>query len=92
MSEADSALLGALLLRYVFLLASRRTNREPWFLYIDECHRYLTGDDDAWYSPYAYDDKEERAAQMRAYLAWELGLVAQLDRDDHFINPIDYAR
>jgi rhodanese-related sulfurtransferase/predicted metal-dependent enzyme (double-stranded beta helix superfamily) len=52
----------------------------------------LTGDDDAWYSPYAYDDKEERAAQMRAYLAWELGLVAQLDRDDHFINPIDYAR
>jgi rhodanese-related sulfurtransferase/predicted metal-dependent enzyme (double-stranded beta helix superfamily) len=48
----------------------------------------LTGDDDAWYSPYAYEDKAEREAQMRAYLSWELGLVAQLERDDHFINPI----
>jgi len=43
-SEADTDLLGALLLRYVFLLASRRTNREPFFIYADECHRYLTGD------------------------------------------------
>jgi rhodanese-related sulfurtransferase/predicted metal-dependent enzyme (double-stranded beta helix superfamily) len=52
----------------------------------------LTGDDDAWYSPYAYEDKAQREAQMQAYLSWELGLVAQLDRDDHFINPIRYAR
>jgi hypothetical protein len=36
--------LGAILLRYLFLLASRRHNREPFFFYIDECHRYLTGD------------------------------------------------
>jgi hypothetical protein len=43
-SEADTNLLGAILLRYIFLLAARRTNREPFFLYVDECHRYLTGD------------------------------------------------
>jgi hypothetical protein len=39
-------------------------------------------------SPYAYEDKDEREAQMGAYLSWELGLVAQLERDDHFIKPI----
>lgn len=43
-SEADTNLLGAILLRYLFLFASRRTNREPYFVYVDECHRYLTGD------------------------------------------------
>lgn len=43
-SEADTNLLGAMLLRYVFLLASRRNNREPFMLFVDECHRYLTGD------------------------------------------------
>ena len=43
-SEADTDLLGALLLRYIFLLASRRTNREPFFIQIDEAHRYMTGD------------------------------------------------
>jgi hypothetical protein len=43
-SEADTDLLGALLLRYLFLLASRRTNREPFPIYVDECHRFLTGD------------------------------------------------
>jgi rhodanese-related sulfurtransferase/predicted metal-dependent enzyme (double-stranded beta helix superfamily) len=52
----------------------------------------LTGDDDAWYSPYAYEDKAQRDAQMQAYLSWELGLVEQLDRDDHFIHPINYLR
>jgi hypothetical protein len=43
-SEADTKLLGAVLLRYLFLLAGRRQNREPFFLTIDECNRYLTGD------------------------------------------------
>ena len=43
-SEADTELLGAILLRYLFLLASRRRNLEPFFVYVDECHRYLTGD------------------------------------------------
>jgi hypothetical protein len=43
-SAANTQLLGALLLRYVFLLAGSRSNREPFFVTIDECHRYLTGD------------------------------------------------
>lgn len=43
-SEADANLLGALLLRYLFLLASRRRNSEPFFVYVDEAHRYVTGD------------------------------------------------
>jgi rhodanese-related sulfurtransferase len=40
----------------------------------------LTGDDDAWYSPYHYAP-EQSAQQMQGYLAWELQLVAQLERD-----------
>lgn len=43
-SEADSNLLGAMLLRYIFFCATRRKNLEPFFVYVDECHRYLTGD------------------------------------------------
>lgn len=41
----------------------------------------LTGDDDHWYSPYAHRDLSLRAAGFRAYLDWELGLVAQLERE-----------
>lgn len=41
----------------------------------------LTGDDDHWYSPYAHADPGARDAGFRAYLAWELGLVAQLERE-----------
>ena len=43
-SEADTNLLGSILLRYIFLTAAYRTNREPWMVFVDECHRYLTGD------------------------------------------------
>jgi hypothetical protein len=43
-SEADADLLGAILLRYVFLLSQHRQNLEPFGLYIDEAHRVLTGD------------------------------------------------
>jgi rhodanese-related sulfurtransferase len=46
----------------------------------------LTGDDDAWYSPY-HAQPDRVAAQMNAYLAWELQLVAQLERDA--ISSID---
>ncbi|MBV8620063.1 MAG: sulfurtransferase [Curvibacter sp.] len=42
----------------------------------------LTGDDDHWYSPYAHADLSHRDAGFRAYLDWELGLVAQLERED----------
>jgi rhodanese-related sulfurtransferase len=41
----------------------------------------LTGDDDHWYSPYAHTDLALRDAGFRAYLSWELGLVAQLERE-----------
>nr|WP_315233899.1 rhodanese-like domain-containing protein [uncultured Albidiferax sp.] len=41
----------------------------------------LTGDDDYWYSPYAHADLAARDAGFRAYLDWELGLVAQLARE-----------
>ena len=41
----------------------------------------LTGDDDHWYSPYAHADLAARDAGFRAYLDWELGLVAQLERE-----------
>jgi rhodanese-related sulfurtransferase/predicted metal-dependent enzyme (double-stranded beta helix superfamily) len=41
----------------------------------------LTGDDDHWYSPYAETDPAARDAGFRAYLDWELGLVAQLARE-----------
>lgn len=43
-SNADARLFGALLLRYIFLLASRRSNREPFSLVVDECPRFLSGD------------------------------------------------
>ena len=43
-SAANTRLLGALLLRYLFLLAGRRRHYEPFFVTIDECHQYLTGD------------------------------------------------
>src|SRR5450830_1461444 len=41
----------------------------------------LTGDDDHWYSPYAHADLAQRDAGFKAYLDWELGLVAQLERE-----------
>ena len=41
----------------------------------------LTGDDDQWYSPYAHRDLALRNAGFQAYLDWELGLVAQLERE-----------
>lgn len=43
-SEADTRLVGALLLRYLFLYMSRRRNREPFFCIVDEAHRYLSAD------------------------------------------------
>ncbi|MGE8633787.1 MAG: rhodanese-like domain-containing protein, partial [Achromobacter piechaudii] len=41
----------------------------------------LTGDDDHAISPYLFDDLTARDAGFRDYLDWELGLVAQLERD-----------
>lgn len=41
----------------------------------------LTGDDDHWYSPYHHAEASKRNAAFRAYLDWEVGLVAQLERE-----------
>jgi len=41
----------------------------------------LTGDDDHWYSPYAHTDLAARDAGFKGYLDWEIGLVAQLERE-----------
>ncbi len=43
--ETDADLLGRLLTRMVFFHAKRRQHPErPFFVYLDECHRYLSGD------------------------------------------------
>lgn len=43
--ERDADLLGRLLTRSLFFHAKRRRAPErPFFLYLDECHRYLSGD------------------------------------------------
>ena len=41
----------------------------------------LTGDDDHGYSPYAHADLARRDAGFKQYLDWEVGLVAQLERE-----------
>jgi rhodanese-related sulfurtransferase/predicted metal-dependent enzyme (double-stranded beta helix superfamily) len=41
----------------------------------------LTSDDDQSISPYLFDDLAARDEGFREYLDWELGLVAQLERD-----------
>lgn len=43
----------------------------------------LTGDDDRSYSPYLHRDLTLRNAGFTDYLDWELGLVAQLEREGH---------
>lgn len=43
--ERDADLLGRLVTRFAFHHAKRRENPErPFFVYMDECHRYLSGD------------------------------------------------
>jgi hypothetical protein len=43
--ERDADLLGRLLTRFLLFHAKRRHNPErPFFVYLDECHRYLSGD------------------------------------------------
>lgn len=51
----------------------------------------LTGDDDAWYSPY-HQAPEDISRSMHAYLAWELQLVGQVERDGiASIDVIDFG-
>ena len=43
-NDADTELLGRLLTRMLFFHAKRRTNGRPFWFYLDECQRYLSGD------------------------------------------------
>ena len=56
----------------------------------------LTGEDDYWFSPYHHADLAQRDAGFREYLSWELGLVAQLEREGdigiRLVSPPTTAR
>jgi hypothetical protein len=43
-SDADTELLGRLLTRFLFFHAKRRNRSKPFWFYLDECQRYLSGD------------------------------------------------
>jgi hypothetical protein len=43
-SEQNTNLLGTILLRYLFQVAKLRTHYKPFFVYVDECHHYMTED------------------------------------------------
>jgi hypothetical protein len=43
-SDADTELLGRLLTRFIFFHVKRRRTDKPFWLFIDECQRYLSGD------------------------------------------------
>jgi hypothetical protein len=42
--DADCELLRRLLTRFLFFHVKRRTTNRPFWFYLDECHRYLSGD------------------------------------------------
>jgi len=43
-NDADAELLGRLLTRFLFFHAKRRKSKKPFWFYLDECQRYLSGD------------------------------------------------
>jgi hypothetical protein len=43
-NDADAELLGRLLTRFLFFHAKRRKTNKPFWFYLDECQRYLSGD------------------------------------------------
>ena len=43
-SDADAELLGRLLTRFLFFYAKRRRTSRPFWFYLDECQKYLSGD------------------------------------------------
>jgi hypothetical protein len=42
--DTDTELLGRLLTRFLFFHAKRRQNKRPFWFFLDECQRYLSGD------------------------------------------------
>ena len=76
--ENDADLLGRLLTRFLFFHAKRRAHPErPFFLYLDECHRYLSG------------DIEKLLAEARKY---GLGLILSHQMLRHLGEPQDLTR
>jgi hypothetical protein len=43
-NDADCELLGRLLTRFLFFHVKRRSTNRPFWFYLDECQRYLSGD------------------------------------------------
>jgi 3-mercaptopyruvate sulfurtransferase SseA len=44
--------------------------------------RATTTNDDVWYKPYDAADEAVARRHMEEYLAWEVALLAQVDRDE----------
>lgn len=64
-----------------YLLAGTRGWKAQGLALATGADGVLTGDEDQAISPYLYDDLSARDQGFRDYLDWELGLVAQLERD-----------
>jgi hypothetical protein len=78
--EQGADLLGRLLTRFIFFHARRRQHPErPFFVYLDECHRYLSGD-----IPNIFAEIRKQGIGIVAAHQW----LAQLGRAD---DPIREA-
>ena len=64
-----------------YLLGGTRAWKEQGLELARGAQGVLTGDDDQSISPYLLDDLAARDQGFRDYLDWELGLVAQLERE-----------
>lgn len=64
-----------------YLLGGTRAWKEQGLELASGAQGVLTGDDDQSISPYLLDDLTARDQGFRDYLDWELGLVAQLERE-----------
>ena len=64
-----------------YLLGGTRGWKEQGLELARGAQGVLTGDDDQSISPYLLDDLAARDQGFRDYLDWELGLVAQLERE-----------
>ena len=64
-----------------YLLGGTRAWKAQGLTLVAGAEGVLTGDDDQSISPYLFDDLSARDQGFRDYLDWELGLVAQLERE-----------
>ncbi|ANN77842.1 hypothetical protein BAU07_12700 [Bordetella flabilis] len=71
--------------REVYVLRGGTAAWEQAGLALEQGFEHMADDnDDVWYGPYDFDD---RAGAMQAYLSWEVGLVAQLEKEDAAFLP-----